>query len=140
MLREIVLEVGSEGGSLTLLRERNADEDWRFRIERNEIALYDLLSKEDRGKTGDYFARTGYVQSFPEALSLLDRYPWFRLYPVRVHSEFLEAVLLEVRKRGGKTAETHWRERLTRQSRTRIEVENMDREGTAPTRSRKEHE
>jgi len=117
MLREIVLEVGSEGGSLTLLRERNADEDWRFRIERNEIELYDLLSKEDRGRTEDYFARTGYVQSFQEALSLLDRYLWFRLYPVQVHSEFLEAVLLEVRKRGGRTAETHWRERLTRQSR-----------------------
>jgi hypothetical protein len=84
MLREIVLEVGSEGGSLTLLRERDADGDWQFLVERNETALYDILLEEDRIGIGDYFARTGHVRSFHEALSLLDKYPWFRLYPVQV--------------------------------------------------------
>jgi hypothetical protein len=112
MLREIVLKIGSEGGSLTILRERNADEGWHFRIERNETALCDLLSEEDRREGGEYFAQTGYLHSFNGALAILDRYPWFNLYPVEVHPEFLEAVLLEVRKRGGGTAETRWREKL----------------------------
>jgi hypothetical protein len=99
--REMVLEVGSEGGSLTLLRERNAGGDWKFLMKTNESALYDLLSEEDRNKIGEYFAQTGYVHSFHEALGLLDRYPWSTLYPLEVHPEFLERVLLEVGKRGG---------------------------------------
>ncbi|MGA2724202.1 MAG: hypothetical protein ABSG79_17560 [Bryobacteraceae bacterium] len=111
MLREIVLKVGSEGGSLAILRERDADEGWHFRIERNETALCDLLSEEDR-EGGEHFAQTGYLHSFNRALAMLDRYPWSDLYPVEVHPEFLEAVLLEVRKRGGGTAEARWRERL----------------------------
>src|SRR5208282_2757906 len=96
MLCEVVLEVGAEGGSLTLRRERDADGDWQFWVERNETALYDLLSEEDRSEIGGYFAQTGYVYSFHEALDLLDKYPWFRLYPVQVHPEFLDAVLLDV--------------------------------------------
>jgi len=114
MLREIVLEVGSEGGSLTLLRERDADGAWQFRVERNETALYDMLSEDDRIGFGDYFARTGYVHSFHEALSLLDKYPWFHLYPLQVHPEFLDVVLREVRKRGGEAAELQWQEQLKR--------------------------
>lgn len=113
-LREAVLEVGSEGGSITLLRERKAGGAWRFQVKTNETALYDALSEEDRNSMGEYFARTGYAQSFHEALGLLDRYPWFRLQPLDVHREFLDAVLIEVGKRGGPTEETRWRETLNR--------------------------
>jgi hypothetical protein len=112
ILREIVLEVGAEGGSITLLREKKADEDWQFQMKTNETAFYDLLLEEDRNEIGKYFAQTGYVQTFTEALGLLDRYAWFGLYPLKVHPEFLEAVLLEVRKRGGATQEARWREEL----------------------------
>ncbi len=110
--REIVLKVGAEGGSLTILRETDPHKNRRFWIEINETALYDLLSEEDRVETGDYFSKTGRVQSFQEALHLLDRYPWFQLHPLMVHPEFLNAVLSEVKKRGGADAEGYWREQL----------------------------
>jgi hypothetical protein len=73
--REIVLKVGADGGWLTLLRAQTTSKDWRFRVETNESALYDLLSEEDRREIGEYFSQTGYVRSFQEALHLLDRYP-----------------------------------------------------------------
>jgi hypothetical protein len=109
--REPVLEVGSEGGSLTLVRQKNAGGDWEFLVERNETALYDLLSDEDRNGI-EFASQTGYVRSFQEALSLLDKYPWFRLHPTLVNPEFLDSVLLEVKKRGGVVDETRWRREL----------------------------
>lgn len=109
---EIVLEVGSEGGSLTLVRERIGEAVWQFRMERNESAIHDLLSEEDRSETGNYFVRTECVNSFHEALNLLDKYPWFRLHPLHVHSEFLAAVLFEVGTRGGAQQVARWRQQL----------------------------
>jgi hypothetical protein len=98
---EIVLEVGSEGGSLTIVRERIGEAVCQFRMERSEAAIEDLLSEEDRRETRNYFERTECVNSFHEALHLLDKYPWFRLHPLYVHPEFLDAVLFEVGTRGG---------------------------------------
>lgn len=112
MLREIVLEVGAEGGSLKIVRERNADADWHFWTERNEAALYDALLEEDRGDIGEYSGRTGPFRSLDEALRSIDKYSWIRLHPVEVHSEFLDAVLCEVRTRGDATEEARWREAL----------------------------
>lgn len=113
-LRDVVLEVGSEGGSLTLLRGLNTSNNWQFWVERNETALYDLLSEDDRSEVGNTSRRLDSSTPFQEALRLFDRYPWFRLYPLKVHPEFLDTVLLEVRKRGGETAESRWREELKR--------------------------
>lgn len=113
MVREIVLEVGAEGGSLRILRERKEDnEAWRFCVERNETALYDLLSEEDRGELEKYGSRSVYRYSFGEALTLLDRYSWFDLYPVKVHPEFVDSVIAEVGKRGGAAAVTRWQQEL----------------------------
>ena len=109
---EVILEVGAEGGTLTLVRERIGGAEWQFRMGRDEEAIYDLLLEEDRGKIGNYFARTECVKSFPEALNLLDKYPWFRLQRLYVHPEFLDAILLEVGIRGGVQQEARWREQL----------------------------
>lgn len=107
-ISEVVLEVGAEGGSLTLVRETV----WRFRMKQNEAAIYDLLSENDRSEAGNYSGQSVSVSSFQEALDLLDKYPWFRLHPVHVHPEFLDEVLSEVRTRGGEQEETRWREWL----------------------------
>ncbi len=109
--REIVLEVGADGGTVTLFRERIAQGDWQFGMGTDESALYDA-SDEHRGELADYHSRTAYVHSFGEATTLLDKYPWVELYPLHVDPEFLDAVLLEVRKRGGETAEMRWRDVL----------------------------
>lgn len=109
---EAVLEVGSEGGSLTLIRERNGEAGWQFRMGRDESAIYDLLSQEDRSELADYSGQTQCVNSFEDALKFLDQYPWFRLHPVYVHPEFITAVLFQVEKRGGAQEAARWREQL----------------------------
>lgn len=83
-------------------------------MERDEAAMRDLLSEDDRTEAGNYSGQSESVNSFHEALDLLDKYPWFRLHPVHVHPEFLDEVFFEVRKRGGEQEETRWREQLKR--------------------------
>jgi hypothetical protein len=120
VLPEIVLEIGAEGGSLTILRERIAEQGWQFRVELNETTLYDMLSEEDqRGMRVEDFARTEYAHTFQEALRRIDQYEWFRLYPLEVHPEFLDAVLAEVRKNGGLDEVARWREQLESMARLR---------------------
>ena len=118
MTRETILEVGAEGGSLTLRRERMADESWRFCAAVNEIAIYESLSDEDRGSPGDYQSQSGYVESLQEALKILDKYPWITLTPLNVHPEFFDTIMAEVRKRGGELQETRWREKFGDSRRT----------------------
>ena len=43
--------------------------------------------------------RSSVVDSWEEALKLLDRYPWHRLYPLRVHPEFRQKIWVEVQRR-----------------------------------------
>jgi hypothetical protein len=111
MLRELVLEVGAEGGSLSLVRRRNIDANWEYRTETDETAFYDLLSKGDLSGL-EVSTHSRYVRSFEEALTVLDKYPWFDFVPLKVHPEYFHAVLGEVRKRGGEATERRWRKEL----------------------------
>lgn len=42
----------------------------------------------------------------------IDRYPWFRLVPLKVSAEFADLVLREVAKRGGEKAAVQWIQEL----------------------------
>jgi len=80
-----ILKVGSEGGSITLLGV-NTDGVWKYRLATNEAALHDEL--DDDVKT----AVQPWVDTWEEALQLLDRYPWHMLYPLGVHLSFHDQV------------------------------------------------
>ena len=94
---ETLLEVGGEGGSLTVEGVCDAVGRWRFRARRGEYLFVDLLPGEisvrEAGSTG------GWTESWEEVLGQLDRYPWARLSPRVVHQEFAERVLAAVRER-----------------------------------------
>jgi len=111
-VRETIVEVGGEGGSIMLFQERETGEAWKFRMRTDESAIYDVLSEEDQGGPGPAVKESGYVHSFREALALLDRYPWFRLIPLEVHPEYLDAVVHAVRERGGPREAARWLLRL----------------------------
>jgi len=112
MTKEIILEVGAEGGTLTLFGGKNATNAWEFWTKRDETAVYELLDEEDRASLGSPVHKSEVVIRLSEGLALLDRYPWFRLVPLQVHPEFRDAILLEVRKRGTPADEARWNERL----------------------------
>ena len=82
---EIIVKVGAEGGNLTLYGVRTGN-GWIF--SRNVIDQSLLLLTD--GPEIRHTSET--VDSWPEALKLLDEYPWHRLSPREVHQEFRQAV------------------------------------------------
>jgi hypothetical protein len=114
---EIIVQVGAEGGSLTIEGKHYGDTGWQFRMVRNEMALYDdcVDDDEEPPDIAEFLERTDYLDSLGEALKLFDTYPyWINLYVVAVHPKFVDEVLAEVRSRGGILAEARWREALDR--------------------------
>jgi hypothetical protein len=77
---EVIVKVGGEGGSVALYGLRSKT-GWLF-----SLGLIDPATAFP-GKTPAK-GETKVVSSWPEALQLLDQYPWHRLYPVLVHPEF----------------------------------------------------
>jgi hypothetical protein len=75
---ETVLEVGAEGGSLSILRRRLPDGSWTYQAHKNEAALVDLLGDDAEGFAAE--ADIGATAtSFESALRALERYPWPKL-------------------------------------------------------------
>ncbi|MCZ7650323.1 MAG: hypothetical protein M5U13_03800 [Thermoanaerobaculia bacterium] len=91
---EVIVEIGGEGGSIALLGVRDTAGGWHFRLDRDESTLAELLP--DELDPASLCGRSGWVASWEEALVLLDRYPWHRLYPLGLHLEFRERILAAV--------------------------------------------
>ncbi len=89
--KEIILEVGGEGGSLTIVGTLDSEYGWRFSTGSDESILSDILPEEDQDGI-EFHRRSNSVGSLDEALGLLDRYPWHRLYPLQIHSEFRQRI------------------------------------------------
>ncbi len=88
---EVIIELGAEGGSITLfgvrsprgwLYSRSVD-DWTSELIDEERIEHD----------------SNVVDSWESALGLLDRYPWHMLSPVRIHPEFREQIWIAVQRR-----------------------------------------
>jgi hypothetical protein len=84
---EVILEIGAELGSSTLLGTRTAH-GWRFRSRTIDQSAW-LLSDDDDFE-GLSYRLSDWVDSWEEALALLDKYPWHRLHPLVVHPEFAQ--------------------------------------------------
>ncbi len=94
---EIVLKVGGEGGSLTLLRIKAAS-GWRFRVIRDESTLRGLLNEEDCEGL-EFWSQSDWIDSWESALAHLDKHPWHLFVPLRVHPDFKRQISMVVRKR-----------------------------------------
>ncbi len=93
--KQVIVEVGSEGGSLTLYGIQSP-EGWRFKVETSEAALVDDEDEPD-------MLERPWVATWRSALKQLDGYSWTQLYPLAVHSDFREKVFkaLQTRKKKG---------------------------------------
>lgn len=109
---ETVLEIGAEGGSLAIVRQRNERGTWEYWCLRDETIMLDLLSEDDIGNRDDLYDKSARMSCFEDALLRLDTYPWHSLYPMMVSDEFTDSVLQEVEKRSGKEAVVAWVEKL----------------------------
>jgi hypothetical protein len=111
--REVILEVGAEGGSLSILRKRKRQGIWEYCAQRDETTMADLLPDEKFTKE-ELFERTGGKSTFEDALYVLGRYPWSSLYPLKVHPDFAPSILRSVVVIGGEKAAREWQSRLRR--------------------------
>lgn len=94
----VVLEVGAEGVSLTLIGREKDDGAWRFaRIANDQSEA--LFGEADVPITAPDLTTLDWVHGWEAGLSLMDRYPWVRLHPVYVHPEFVEPVRVAVQQR-----------------------------------------
>lgn len=91
-LREVIVEVGAEGGILTVIGERTPF-GWSFILATVDQSLVLI----DEG--GEVRATRGKASAWRGALKLLDAYPWHRLYPLHVHPEFAGRILRAVKLR-----------------------------------------
>ena len=101
--KQVIVEIGREGGSITLCGIRST-EGWRFRVERNQSALLAMLDEDDVIKLPEY----PWVKAWRSALKQLDTYPWPRLYPMAVHPEFRDKVLRALQIRGTQEGGVNW--------------------------------
>ena len=95
----VVLEVGAEGGSVTLVGRENDDGEWRFaRITIDQTEA--LFGEADVEVSPPPVLRPeDWVDGWEAGLTLMDRYPWVRLHPVTVHPDFVERVRVAVEER-----------------------------------------
>lgn len=93
--KQVIVEVGSEGGSLSLYGIQSP-EGWQFKVETSEAALVD--DENDPG-----MPERPWVATWRSALKQLDGYPWTQLYPLSVHPDFRDKVFkaLQTRKKKG---------------------------------------
>ena len=86
--REVILEVGAEGGCLTICGMR-LPQGWQFSCQLIDDSAAFLGEPREQHDSET-------VDSWAKALALLNSYPWQKLYPLQVHPEFREQVLGEV--------------------------------------------
>ncbi|MBY4595901.1 hypothetical protein [Ottowia caeni] len=93
--KQIIVEVGSEGGSVTL-HGVQSPEGWQFKVRTSEAALVDDEHMPD-------IPERPWVATWRSALKQLDGYPWTQLYPLAVHPDFRDKVFkaLQTRKKKG---------------------------------------
>jgi len=112
--KETILEMGAEGGTLTLFGNRDDAGHWRFWTQTDETTMNDLLDEEDRRGLGSLVNTRESVSSLTEAFALLGKYPWHCMVPLQLHPEFLTVILSEVQKRGTPEEVASWNSHVKR--------------------------
>jgi hypothetical protein len=123
--KEVIVEIGAEGGSITLLgirRQRGwlrRQRGWLYSISVDEWLLDEeridaIAGRDAKVQANRTLARLGAlfrwaiekvrydsnaVDTWESALVLLDRYPWHMLWPIKVHSEFRQQIWVAVQRR-----------------------------------------
>ena len=87
-----VLQAGAEGGDVRLVGRRRVDGAWQFACVTDDQSEVLLGTVDGSVSPSPALDSLQWVESWDEALQLMDRYPWARLLPLQVHPAFVERV------------------------------------------------
>lgn len=94
-----IIELGGEGGKITLFGWKPDHDKWHFLRETDEHTLQDMLCKDDLAGLS-FQSSSETVIGWNAALKILSKYPWRYLCPLYVHPEFVDLVWKEFSKQG----------------------------------------
>ena len=107
---EKIIKVGGEGGVISLKGGRQENGKWIFSTKTNESMLDEEMATErsipqEKPRTEaikliptNRSSNWRIVDNWTDAIELLDEFPWRRLTPLEVHSDFKEKVWEEIEK------------------------------------------
>ncbi len=93
---EVIVGIGVDGGTLALYGYRDPHRGWRFARGMTDPQPLWLFDDEDGPDLDD---ERHWVKTWPDAMALLDRYPWALLNGLEVHPEFRERIWIEIKYR-----------------------------------------
>ena len=103
-MSETILKLLAEGGSITVLGQRNDNGFSQFLIQKNEVVLYDCATEAFDGEPN---TRSGLLNSWEDVVRVFDQNPhWVRLHPKTIHADFAEQIFAWVEQRAGASADT----------------------------------
>ena len=86
-MEEVILKLGGEGETLSLIGTRGSDGLRKYHIQTNSAALTELLSESDDMPSSSYSQVK--VSSWKKACDLLEQYPnWYKLHHIKSHPDF----------------------------------------------------
>jgi hypothetical protein len=93
-----IIDIGAEGGSIKVLaRSDGASVEYSVRMRDQTLTF---LEGDEKGP--EIRRDSGWTESWDQAVKLLARWPWPMLYPVFVHADYRERVLLAVQQFRGR--------------------------------------
>lgn len=96
-----ILEIGGDGGRITLLGWKADQGEWRFICNTDEQTLQNLMTEDDAAGL-KFQSSSEAVTGWDGALLALSRYPWQNLFPLFVHRDFVDLVWHEIERMGEK--------------------------------------
>jgi len=109
--QELLLKVGAAGGTISVWSVSAKDSTRSFVVKTDESTLKELMTEEEAAGIA-FKSKTGSLNSFADALTVLGRYPWHLLYPMFVHQDFMDPVLTSVMNLGGEKLANRWQRKL----------------------------
>ena len=97
---ETILEISTEGGSLSIQRFRTLKGKLKFNFITDESTMSDFLDEEDNM---DLVKEYPPVDTFEEAIQLMNKYPWHEMHVSTVHHEYAQIFQTEKQKRAAGT-------------------------------------
>ena len=96
---EVIVEIGAEGGSIKVFSRSTADGSLEYSVQMRDQTMT-FLSGDEAGP--EIRRDSAWTKSWDSAIKALGRWPWPMLYPMYVHPEFRERVLVGVHQYRGR--------------------------------------